>query len=54
MLINVLGGGVSLRMQTVKEYERREETIQRLTDEIERTEEDLVGREEKMADLKAK
>ena len=44
----------SLRLQTVEEYERRERTIQRLTDEIEEIEGDLVGRQEKMAELKAK
>ena len=41
-------------LQTVEEYERRERTIQRLTDEIEEIEGDLVGRQEKMAELKAK
>ena len=44
----------SLRLQTVEEYERRERAIQRLTDEIEEIEGDLVGRQEKMAELKAK
>ncbi len=46
--------GISLCVQTVEEYERRERMIQRLTDEIERIEEDLVGRQEKMAKLKSK
>jgi hypothetical protein len=41
-------------MQTVEEYDRRERTIQRLTKEIEKIGDDLVGREEKMAELKAK
>ena len=38
----------------VEEYERRERKIQRLTEEIKEIEGDLVGREEKMAELKAK
>ena len=41
-------------MQTVEEYERRERTIQRLTQEIERIEDDLDGRQEEMAELKSK
>ena len=41
-------------VQTVEEYERRERTIQRLTEEIEGINGDLVGKEEKMAELKAK
>ena len=38
----------------VEEYERRERKIQGLTEEIKEIEGDLVGREEKMAELKAK
>ena len=41
-------------IQTVEEYERRERTIQRLTEEIERIEDHLIRRHEMMADLKSK
>ena len=46
--------GIYLSVQTVEEYERRERTIQRLTEEIEGIKDDLVGRQEKMAELKSK
>ena len=41
-------------MQTVEDYEQRERDIQRLGREIEKIEDDIETRHEKMAELKSK